>query len=225
MKETFHTKDELGDVRLPQRKRRVYFAAVAVLLVSAGVGMFLSLTRQPYLMTLTPAGGGCLMQFSQPDRGLVSPVFTVALPVETPRAIGLRSGTIPVPGCAVEFHDTTLLPGRFQLRVGKTLYDVMESRIEVSGKVIRWSPTTLGAVPSPGPWAGARGVRRLVAFAALVALAFLTLLALVVFGLARLAAGECRTLLWWNRDRQIPKPVAPTTCHDAGPLWDGSLDG
>jgi hypothetical protein len=121
-------------------------AAVAVLLVPAwrfGIpaarSFVFALRGKPFRMTLTPASGRCLMQFSQPDRGLVSPMFIVDLPVGSPRAIELRSDAIPIPGCKVEFYDTTLLPGRFQLRVGKTLYDVMGARIEVDGKIYRWA--------------------------------------------------------------------------------------
>jgi hypothetical protein len=47
---------------------------------------------------------------------------------------------VSIPGCVVEFYDTTLLPGRFQIRIGDVLFDVMERGIEVGGKEVDWKP-------------------------------------------------------------------------------------
>ena len=52
----------------------------------------------------------------------------------------LRSDNVSIPGCVVELYDTTLLPGRFKIRVGDVLYDVMERGIIVGDKEFDWQP-------------------------------------------------------------------------------------
>jgi hypothetical protein len=43
-----------------------------------------------------------------------------------------------IPGGRIEFADTTLMPGRFTIRLGQTVFDVMPSRINVDGQDFEW---------------------------------------------------------------------------------------
>ncbi|WP_435016215.1 hypothetical protein TA3x_003779 [Tundrisphaera sp. TA3] len=99
-----------------------------------------SIQGEPYQMMLRNADGRAVVQFSQPDRGLVSPEFPIDIPIETPRVAVLRSERLDVPGCEVEFFDPTILPGRFQIRIGKVLFDVMPARIVVDDVDHGWKP-------------------------------------------------------------------------------------
>jgi hypothetical protein len=94
----------------------------------------------PYRMTLRRVDDQALVQFVRPGRRLVSPQFPVNLPSARPQVVELRSDDVSIPGCVVEFYDTTLLPGRSQIRIGEVLYDVMESGIVVGGKELDWKP-------------------------------------------------------------------------------------
>jgi hypothetical protein len=93
---------------------------------------------EPYRMTLRRFNGQAVVQFAQVDLGLVSPEFPVNLPIETQQVVDLRSRDVSIPGCVVEFCDTTILPGRFQIRIGEVTYDVMERGLEVGGKKFDW---------------------------------------------------------------------------------------
>src|SRR4051794_3052689 len=95
----------------------VVMATAAVIIVDA-------LSRRPFRMTVRPLGGHAVVQFAQPDRKLVSPEFPVDLVAERTTSIDLRSDDIKLPGCRVKFRDTTLLPGRFRLSVGRTDFDL-----------------------------------------------------------------------------------------------------
>lgn len=96
--------------------------------------------HEPFRMTLRPVDGHALVQFSHPDQGLSSPEFRADLPLDEAHAINLRSGEVRVPGCRVEFYDTSILPGRFRLWVGRTYFDVMQRGIIVDGKEHDWRP-------------------------------------------------------------------------------------
>jgi hypothetical protein len=92
---------------------------------------------EPYRMILRPTGGRAVVQFLQPDRDVKSPEFPVNLAVDRSFEIVLN-GDVAIPGGEIEFSDTTFLPGRFKIRIGDTLFDVMEYRIVVNGTDIRW---------------------------------------------------------------------------------------
>lgn len=109
---------------------------------------------QPFRMTVRPANGHAVVQFTQPDRKLSSPEYRADVLIEKSYAVDLRSGEVAVPGCKIEFYDTTLLPGRFQLWVGRTFFDVMLRGIIVEGKEYDWGPggglTSYPSSPRPG---------------------------------------------------------------------------
>jgi hypothetical protein len=94
--------------------------------------------RRPFRMTVRPVDGHSVVQFAQPDRGLSSPEFPADLVIEQAHSVDLRSGQVAVPGCRVEFYDTTILPGRFRLWVGRTHFDVMQRGIIVGGEEHDW---------------------------------------------------------------------------------------
>lgn len=110
------------------------------LLAGAALTVRDATNRQPFRMTLRPADGHAIVQFAQPDRGISSPEFAADLPIDEAHAVDLRSGEVAVPGCRVEFYDTTMLPGRFRLWIGRTYFDVMERGIIVDGKEHDWQP-------------------------------------------------------------------------------------
>ena len=93
---------------------------------------------EPYRMTLRRADGQVIVQFARGDLNLVSPEFPANVPLDTPRVVVLRSHDVSIPGCVVEFCDTTILPGRFKVRIGEVLYDVMVRGIVVDDKEFDW---------------------------------------------------------------------------------------
>jgi hypothetical protein len=107
------------------------FVLVAKFGIDAGQG-------EPYSMTLRRTDGQAFVRFARADVKLVSPEFRVDIPLETPRVILLRSDDVSIPGCVIEFFDTTILPGRFKIRIGEVLYDVMERAILVDDKEFDW---------------------------------------------------------------------------------------
>ena len=124
---------------LPRRKKVI--VAIGMMVVLMGIAFLLVLSwiqRAPFRMTLRPLDGHTVVQFEQPDRNLLSDEFKVEVRVETPRTFSLRSGTISYPNVTVDFYDTTLLPGRFRIRVGRTLFDVMERGIIIDGNEHEW---------------------------------------------------------------------------------------
>ena len=105
-----------------------------------GFGMFAmeALQGEPFQMVLKSDGGHSLVQFIQPDRSLISREFPVDLVLDSPQEFELCSNEISLPGCTIEFSDTTMLPGRFQIRIGHALFDVMQRGIIVAGKEYDW---------------------------------------------------------------------------------------
>lgn len=97
--------------------------------------------RRPYQMMLQSVDGQTVVQFAWVDRlhDLVSPEFPVNISAGSPHTVSLLSAdSVQIPGCRVEFFDRTILPGRFTLRIGDTVYDVMERAIIVDGKEFDW---------------------------------------------------------------------------------------
>ncbi|MBD3672296.1 MAG: hypothetical protein HUJ26_02110 [Planctomycetaceae bacterium] len=97
-----------------------------------------SIQGEPFQLRVIPEGEHCRIQFIQPDRHLVSPEFSIDLEVSKSQTVELRSADIPITGMTVEFHAPTLLPGRFQIRIGQQLFDVMQARIVVDGTTYEW---------------------------------------------------------------------------------------
>lgn len=114
--------------------------ACLVLWAAAGWAVRDALGGKPFRMMLKPAGDHAVVQFAQPDRELTSPEFPADLLIEEAHAVDLTSGNVAVPGCKVEFHDTTMLPGRFRLWIGRTHFDLMQRGIIVGGKEYDWRP-------------------------------------------------------------------------------------
>ncbi len=124
---------------LSQRKKVI--VAISTVVVFMGLAFVLvvrSVQRSPFRMTLKPSNSHAVVQFGQPDRNLLSDEFNVELRLESPRTFDLQSGTISFPNVTVEFYDTTLLPGRFRIRVGGTLFDVMERGVISDGDEHEW---------------------------------------------------------------------------------------
>lgn len=114
-------------------------ASVAVASATIGVAFVIaSVQGAPFRMTLKSVNGLTVVQFAQPDRNLVSDEFPVDLVLDKPQTVELRSGQIAIPGITVDFYDITLLPGRFQIRVGRSQFDIMSHSIEVDGKDHAW---------------------------------------------------------------------------------------
>lgn len=82
------------------------------------------------------------MQFVKRDSRnggrFISPGFQVPLSISTDLQIALASSDVVVPQGTVEFADTTLLPGRFRIRFGSVVLDVMESQIIKDGISHNW---------------------------------------------------------------------------------------
>jgi hypothetical protein len=105
---------------------------------AALVKMSFLLDGEPYTMTITPFEGGAQIQFLEPSAHYVSPVFKVDVPFQSPYVVKLDSDELPIPGATIEFSDTTPMPGRFKIRVGQTLFDIMEERIFVDRREYSW---------------------------------------------------------------------------------------
>ena len=105
--------------------------------------------RHPFTMSIRPAGDGAAVRFAYRKTAQVSPEFPVDLPVRDTQMIILRDGGVTILGGTIEFADTTLLPGRFQIRIGETLFDVMERGIIVNGRDIEWQDDIAASNPQP----------------------------------------------------------------------------
>lgn len=134
----------------PAMSRRQVIALFLVGLVAgfAVLARVIHHREPPYRMTLRRVDGQTVVQFTRPGRRLVSPEFPVNLPLADPQVVELHSDDVPIHGCVVEFHDTTLLPGRFRIRIGDRLFDVMERGIEAGGKKVDWEPLRADATQS-----------------------------------------------------------------------------
>ncbi len=102
--------------------------------------MIRALGGEPFRMTVEPDDGQAIVQFVQPDAGLISESFQVKIRCEKHEEIVLSSASAKIPGGEIEFADTTLLPGRFMIRIGGSRFDVMQRRIDVDGKPSDWRP-------------------------------------------------------------------------------------
>lgn len=109
-----------------------------LLLVLAAILFFRSLNGPPFRLLMEPGNGKANVQFVQPGAGLVSPRITVMLGLDKPYDLSLDAASVPIPGGHIEFADTTILPGRFKMRIGNKLFDVMVREIYVDGKPMRW---------------------------------------------------------------------------------------
>jgi hypothetical protein len=125
-------------IRMMKWKRAVLICGVIATLILPATVLITPIQGAPFRMTARRSDGQTFVRFLWPDEGLASPEFRVALPIDSPREIELRSAKSAPPGVSIEFCDTTILPGRFQIRIGSSLYDVMERGIIVDGKEFDW---------------------------------------------------------------------------------------
>ena len=93
----------------------------------------------PYVMQITPSPEGGKIRFFQPSAKRVSPDFEMKYPFKFTYSIELTSSENVIPGGTIEFSDVSPLPGRFKIRIGDTLLDVMEQSIFVNDQVYGWN--------------------------------------------------------------------------------------
>jgi hypothetical protein len=116
-----------------------------ILVCTVGFGILLLskaiylLDDEPYRLTIRPIDGVAEVQFRQPGPHLVSPQFRVDLELESPLTLVLDSCDVKIPGGSIEFCDTSPLPGRFRMTIGRTAFDVMEAYMEVNGTTYGWT--------------------------------------------------------------------------------------
>jgi hypothetical protein len=122
----------------PRVSRFLLFLALSVAGLILLVKASFLLDDAPYRMTLTPFQGRGKVQFFEPGKRYVSAEFEVDYPFQKPHVIILDSGYVVIPGGAIEFYDASPLPGRFQIRIGGTLFDVMEEHIFINGHYHAW---------------------------------------------------------------------------------------
>ncbi len=96
------------------------------------------LNGQPFRMVIEPDGNHAIVHFEQWDADLISKSVRIDSVTDERREIILDSTTAVIPGGHIEFADMTILPERFRIRVGQTLFDVMQRGIEVDGDASEW---------------------------------------------------------------------------------------
>jgi hypothetical protein len=101
-------------------------------------------------MIVEPNDGHATVQFMQPGTGLISKSFSIDGQFEGREVVVLDSPTVTIPGGRIDFADTTLMPGRFTIRLGETIFDVMPRGIDVDGQHFEWRRGVCGR-PSLAP--------------------------------------------------------------------------
>ena len=125
--------------------RRTLIAVVALAMVVAFVGGSVVLIKYvqgaPFVLRITPTANGAIVEVRCDTREggkLVSPRFDVPGHYSESCEVVLSSRHVVIPGGKVKFADTTILPGRFTIQLGRVELDVMESRILVDGVSHNW---------------------------------------------------------------------------------------
>jgi hypothetical protein len=121
-------------------------AVTVVALVGCFIGLLIVqrhlLAGPPFVLRLEPDGEHATVQFVNPklvsNNEIASPKFAIDTRQSAPFETKLMSSETIVPGGTIEFSDTTMLPGRFRIRFGNRVFDVMSSRIVVDGKDTDW---------------------------------------------------------------------------------------
>lgn len=98
-----------------------------------------SVSGPPFRLIIEPEDDHARVHFLQPGTGQVSKTFPISLRLDDRREVVLDSATVAIPSGRIEFADTTILPGRFKLRFGDTLFDVMQRGINVDGQLSEWT--------------------------------------------------------------------------------------
>jgi hypothetical protein len=131
-------------------RHRSQFVALAVtaILVLALYWLWRSANGLPYLLHMKASENGAAVQFSMRDSGAgqarVSPIFKVPVSISSDSQITLTSPNVTIPQGLIEFSDTTTMPGRFRIRFGDVVLDVMEARIIADGVSHNWVPDDAG---------------------------------------------------------------------------------
>ena len=89
-------------------------------------------------MIIEPEDDHATVQFVQPGRDRVSRRFRIEGRFEEREVVVLNSANVTVPGGHIQFTDTTLMPGRFTILIGETVFDVMPGGIDVDGRPFEW---------------------------------------------------------------------------------------
>jgi hypothetical protein len=97
-----------------------------------------SVNEPPYRLIVEPNDGHSRVQFRQPGVGLVSDWFLIKMAFAERLEVTLDSISAPIPGGRIQFADTTILPGRFQLQIADDNFDLMERAIYVNGRPSSW---------------------------------------------------------------------------------------
>jgi hypothetical protein len=119
----------------------VWSVVAAVVLVSvafATARMWQSLNGPPFQMVVEPDDDHATVRFIDAGTGLVSDSFRIDRRVAERQVVVLDSDSVTIPEGQIEFSDTTLMPGRFTIRIGQTIFDVMSRGINVDGEHFWW---------------------------------------------------------------------------------------
>jgi hypothetical protein len=120
----------------------MFILLILVILQGAWIS-WQSVNRPPFVLVMTPADNGAMLQFVQP-RGRdgyaeVSPLFFVEVELDMPIVRVLDSHHVDIPNGQVELGDVTVTPGAFHIRFGEDVYRVLDSDIELRGISYDWS--------------------------------------------------------------------------------------
>jgi len=89
-------------------------------------------------MEVEPEDDHATVRFIDAGPGLVSDAFQIDRRIAERQVVVLDSDSVTIPGGQIEFSDTTLLPGRFTIWIGPTIFDVMSRGIDVDGEHFWW---------------------------------------------------------------------------------------
>lgn len=120
----------------------IFILLAMVILLGACLG-WQSVNRPPFVLLMTPADSGAMLQFLKP-RGRhgypeISPLFLVDVNLDAPIVHVLDSHHVDIPNGQVELGDVTVTPGAFHIRFGDDVYRVLDSDVELRGKSYDWS--------------------------------------------------------------------------------------
>lgn len=112
-------------------------AGLAVLLVATPI-VFRLFDGPPYQMVIEPEDDHAIVRFTQAGARLFSKPFRIDHHVERREVVVLDSPAAKIPGGSIVFADTTVMPGKFTIRIGEKRFDVMSRGIEVDGESFDW---------------------------------------------------------------------------------------
>lgn len=149
---------------MPEKSARNKRQAIALGMAIMAVCLVLysvwrAMNRPPYVLSITSHETGGMIQLEKPgespDDSVVSPKIRIPIAVNLDAQVRLQRDTNSIPHGTIEFMDTTTMPGRFQLRFGDVMIDVMPSSIVVNDVSYDWlsrdsaAPVVTPGVPEP----------------------------------------------------------------------------